>query len=276
MTAELFVCETRGKPRATRRARIGVSLAALLLVSALAPVSAHASVLTDRLLVLPPHIGISSDFDTERVWRELVFAYDEGVHGVEVIPPDTVIRAMGGDTLRLDLLAIGEAMDWGRRLDADAVIQCESSGAVLLVQRLDPWTGASPGPVEAETARLAVRALARDRWLYGRGLLDPPQSYRAPALPHASERLSAWLHENREYPPDALIQLVEASATVEVAVSPQGVPLEVWIISVDPPRRGFEQAAAKAIWSMRFEPARVDGRAVYGMWEETVILSPMQ
>ncbi|HEX05185.1 MAG TPA: hypothetical protein ENH10_08550 [Bacteroidetes bacterium] len=236
--------------------------------------SANSSALDDRILVLPLVCNPDFELDAEDLWRTVLHGYMEGTSNIEVIPMEKVIEAMEGDTLRYDLLAFGEAMEWGQRLDADFVIMGEALGTEVSLQRMDPWTGESFGPYSAEDPLVAVRKLEIERWVYGRKLLSPPTDYHPPQIVDASDTITAWIHENGEYPPDAIISLKGCVANVAVTVSPEGVPIDIRIHHVDPEGYEFERAIAKALWSMRFEPAMIGDKVVHGMWISTVYISP--
>jgi len=233
-----------------------------------------ASGIKDRLLVLPPQVSAGYDGDTESLWRTIYRGYYEGVARIEVVPLPDVIIAMEGDTLCTDLVMLSEAMEWGQRFDADYVVMAETHGSGVAIQRLDPWTAELFGPVEMDNALDAERNLETDQWVYGRNLLPTPNGYSAPELEHASSVITAWIHENREYPPDAMIELLGCLASVGVSVSPEGVPLDIRIYSVDSKGLGFEEAIAKALWTMRFYPAKRGDKFVHGMWISTVDISP--
>lgn len=245
-------------------------LVSLLIVASAVPAFA---VLADRVLVLPPAVT-NPDFDTELLWRKILYAYSEGVQGVELIKPDEVVRAMGGDTLIIDLPAMDEAIDWGQKLDADAVVQIETQGSTLFIQRVDPWTTELTGPVSSDEPLSGIRRLESNRWVYGRGVLPDPAGYETPNMQNPGAQVTAWLHENQAYPPDALMALKEGMATVHVTVSPEGVPVEVRLLSADPTGMDFEEAIVKALWSLRYQPAALNGEPVYGVWKGTFTVSP--
>ncbi len=243
-----------------------------LIIAGLSP--ATASVLDDHILILPPYVNDGEPQPVGELWRTLHRGYSEGIVDVEVIPTERVIAAMEGDTLTFDLFALGEAMEWGQRLESDFVIMAEARDGQVLIQRLDPWTGELFGPEGAVHPFDAIRDLESERWVYGRNLRVPPQDYQPPQLAGANAKLTTWLHENHEFPQDALIELKGCSARVAVTVSPEGVPKDIRIYSVDLPDYGFEEAIAKALWSMRFEPAKRGDNVVHGMWISSVDISP--
>ncbi len=230
--------------------------------------------LNDRIVILPPQVSAGYDGDTESLWRTIYRGYYDGVARIEVVPLPDVIAAMEGDTLCTDLVMFDDAMEWGQLFDADYVVMAETHGSRVVIQRIDPWTAELFGPIEADDALRAVRNLETDQWVYGRKLLPTPAGYFAPTLEHASSVITAWIHENHEYPPDAMIELQGCIASVSVSVSPEGVPLDIRIYSVDPKGFGFEEAIAKALWTMRFNPAKHGDKFVHGMWISTVDISP--
>lgn len=58
--------------------------------------------------------------------------------------------------------------------------------------------------------------------------------------------------------------------TLAAVVSPEGVPLQVRVEKVAPEGYEFEKAAAKALWSLRMDPATLNGRPVHGFWRKIV------
>jgi hypothetical protein len=255
---------------------IDIQIAVILLfaISIFSGDMANASGIKDRLLILPPHVSAGYDGDTNSLWRTIYGGYEEGVARIEVIPMPDVIAAMEGDTLSADLVMLDDAIEWGQHFDADYVVMAETRGSRVAIQRLDPWTAELFGPVEADNALAAVRSFESDHWVFGRNLLPTPDGYSAPLLEHSSSAITAWIHENREYPPDAMIELLGCYASVGVSVSPEGVPLDIRIYSVDQKGFGFEEAIAKALWTMRFTPAHHGDKFVHGMWISTVDISP--
>jgi hypothetical protein len=249
-------------------------LAVLIAGLALMSSTAMASGLKDRVLVLPPYVESDYEMDAESLWRTVYRGYADGLSEYEVIPLEKVIAAMEGDTVFCDLLAIDEGIVWGQRLDADYVIMVETHGQTVSIQRLDPWSTELFGPLIANHPLEAVRDLEPDRWVYGRQICALPDKYNPPQLHDANNVLTAWLHENGEYPPDAMIELQGCIASVAVSVSPEGVPIDVRIFSVDPQDYGFEVALIKVLWVMRFEPAKRGDKIVHGMWTSTVDISP--
>jgi protein TonB len=63
------------------------------------------------------------------------------------------------------------------------------------------------------------------------------------------------------YPPRARRAGIEGAVTVEFTITPDGSVKDPEVVSADPPRV-FDRAVLRAIRRWRFDPRRVDGRAV--------------
>ena len=62
------------------------------------------------------------------------------------------------------------------------------------------------------------------------------------------------------YPAIAKMRRVSGQVTVKILVSETGKPLEINVVSVNPPSNlGFDKAAVEAIRQWEFQPARKEG-----------------
>jgi protein TonB len=78
-------------------------------------------------------------------------------------------------------------------------------------------------------------------------------------LPHFSEE---EIRKRVVYPPIAQRAGLTGTVYLEIFVDSHGLVRNVSILKEDPPDRGFGEAAVKAFWGMRGEPAQANGENV--------------
>ncbi len=71
--------------------------------------------------------------------------------------------------------------------------------------------------------------------------------------------------EEPEYPRLAKEGGFSGNVGLKVFVNNEGKPVKAKVVTIDRPNMGFEEAAIKAAYATRYEPARLAGKAV-GVW----------
>jgi len=257
------------------------SSALLLMVFLLLLTPRPAGALEERLLVLPPAAVEEGcpepSLDTR--WGELLSAVDLAVAGAAAVPAGELLALWQGDTLSFDALAVDEALNWGNVTGADRVLLvewgCGEGGPRPRGRIVDPFTGEAGEILAADDGIALLRRLFPDRWIYDAVAETLPPDYRPPGPKGGAVAVSRYLRERKTYPPEALIRAIGADLPVTVVVAPQGVPVSVEVGAAVPEGYGFEDAVEQALWALRYRPATVGGKGVYGVYRAKLRIVPV-
>ncbi len=246
----------------------------ILFTNAIFVINSYA--LDDQILVLPPATeGDDCRIEslTER-WAQLYQIYSQAVLNSAPIDMQKLLDSWYGDTLTFDIFALDAAVKWGQSLNADRVIlsewNCGENKATIRVRSIDPWEVKVLDTVESELLISAIRSLEQERWLYGVTPGEDLQGYLPPTLRDGKRAVHHYLHDHHLYPPEALIQMVNCSATVKVIVSKNGIPIKVYPPEVTSTQWGFESVIEQALWALSYQPATLNSEHVNGVFNTTL------
>ncbi len=239
--------------------RIPVLVTGMLLACLFFPRSATA--LDDRILVLPP--APDTRFSAPpSPWEHVLSVTEAVLNETELIPIGAVVDAWQGDTLRLELWAVDEAMTWGQELDADWVLLAAGKAGQIEMQAVDPWEGEVRGPETAGTVDECLLQLFPASFIHGVYPPPPGHAYAPPVPAGGKQALHDYLHAHDLYPPDATIQAVSVNADVKVLLNEDGVPLKVEIHYVSETAWHFERVIEQALWAIEWRAGIFDGKTV--------------
>lgn len=236
--------------------------------------------LDEQYLVLPPGGSAATTKSVTERWQAMLELYHDQLYNVQPVPYQKLWEKWHGEIPEIGLYDLGIAEELGQEFNADFVVLAEwfvDEGGMerVRVQRFDPWSGDLVGPCEGVVPGEAVQKMEADRWLFDDTSIHRPESLVEAKMVGGINAVEDYIEQTETYPDEARMALMKATVKARVHVSPQGIPVEVTLLSVTPKEWDFEQPIQKALWDMRWNPATVAGNTVHFRWEKEFTILPM-